>query len=69
LFYLHGCYKSHQDRLPPGQVLTRKLPVVGEKVSEPPVIDPATWRLEVAIPDRAIAEFTYHEVLQMAGKL
>ena len=55
----------HQDRLPPGQVLTRKFPVVGEKVSEPPAIDPGRWRLEVCASNRPVAGFTYDEVLQM----
>ena len=57
--------KSHQESLPPGQVLTRKFPVVGEKVAAPPLMDPAEWRLELATPDHSIAEFTYQQVLQM----
>ncbi len=38
---------SDERRLPPGQALTRKFPVVGEKESSPPVLDLAAWRLEV----------------------
>lgn len=57
--------KLHHDRLPPGQVLTRKFPVVGEKVSEPPAIDLSSWRLEVTGSGELIAEFSYHEILDI----
>lgn len=60
--------KSQQQRLPPGQVLTRKFPVVGEKVAEPPMIDPAVWRLELAITHHSIAEFNFPQVLKMPQK-
>jgi DMSO/TMAO reductase YedYZ molybdopterin-dependent catalytic subunit len=35
------------DRLPPGQALTRKYPVVGEKKPAPEALDPDRWRLIV----------------------
>jgi DMSO/TMAO reductase YedYZ molybdopterin-dependent catalytic subunit len=35
------------DRLPPGQALTRKYPVVGEKSPAPEALDPDRWRLVV----------------------
>ncbi len=38
---------SEAPRLPPGQALTRKFPVVGEKVPTPEALDLARWRLEV----------------------
>lgn len=35
-------------RLPPGQALTRKFPVVGERLPAAEALDLATWRLEIA---------------------
>ncbi len=35
------------QRLPPGQVLTRKFPVVGERMPAPEALDLGTWRLEI----------------------
>ncbi len=56
----------HQpDRLPPGQVLTRRLPVVGEKVSNPPVIDPESWNLEIAGPSGMLGNFSYRDIMAM----
>lgn len=39
---------SGEPRLPPGQALTRKFPVVGERAPAPGALDLATWRLEVS---------------------
>jgi DMSO/TMAO reductase YedYZ molybdopterin-dependent catalytic subunit len=38
---------SADDRVPPGQALTRKYPVVGEKSPAPQALDLGSWRLEV----------------------
>lgn len=35
-------------RLPPGQTLTRRFPVVGERAPPPEALDLAAWRLEVS---------------------
>src|ERR1041385_202709 len=45
---------SRPDRLPPGQVVTRKWPVL--HYSHVPVIDPARWRFEVSgLVDRPLS--------------
>ena len=38
---------SQKAKLPPGQIQTRKFPVVGEKVPLPEALDLSAWRLEV----------------------
>lgn len=52
-------------RLPPGQTLTRKFPLVGEKAPPPEALDLAAWRLGVdGLVERPLA-LTYPEVLAL----
>jgi DMSO/TMAO reductase YedYZ molybdopterin-dependent catalytic subunit len=53
------------DRVPPGQALTRKYPVVGEKSPAPEALDPDRWRLAVeGLIDPAF-EITFEELLSL----
>jgi len=57
------------DRVPPGQALTRKYPVVGEKSPAPQALDLAAWRLAVeGLIDRPFA-LTYGEILSLPQRL
>lgn len=53
------------SRLPPGQTLTRKFPVVGERAPAPGALDLGSWRLDV---DGLVArplELTWNEYLEL----
>ncbi|HEX3528475.1 MAG TPA: molybdopterin-dependent oxidoreductase [Thermoanaerobaculia bacterium] len=53
------------DRVPPGQALTRKYPVVGEKAPAPQALDLAAWRLAAeGLIDPPFA-LTYEEILSL----
>jgi len=53
------------DRVPPGQALTRKYPVVGEKSPAPQALDLDSWRLAVeGLIDPPFA-LTYEEILSL----
>lgn len=53
------------DRVPPGQALTRKYPVVGEKSPAPRALDLGSWRLVAeGLIDPPFA-LTYEEVLRL----
>jgi len=57
------------DRVPPGQALTRKYPVVGEKSPAPQALDLKSWRLAVeGLIDRTFA-LTYGEILSLPQRL
>lgn len=52
-------------RLPPGQALTQKFPVVGEKVPAPQALDLESWRLRVAGLVAQPQELSYGELLAL----
>ncbi|MCG8463044.1 MAG: molybdopterin-dependent oxidoreductase [Holophagales bacterium] len=49
-------------RLPPGQIETRKFPVVGEKAPSPHALDLGSWRLEIHGEVARPATLRWHEL-------
>ncbi|MDA0813506.1 MAG: molybdopterin-dependent oxidoreductase [Verrucomicrobia bacterium] len=54
------------QQLPPGQSITRKFPVVGEKAPPPEALDLAHWRLELGGQITSPVSLTYDAVMKVA---
>ena len=53
------------NRLPPGQVWTRRFPVVGEKASNASMAQPENWRLEFWLEQSLIGSFSHADLASM----
>ncbi len=56
---------SVEPRLPPGQAVTRKFPVVGERAPAAEALDLAAWRLEVSGAVAAPLVLTWSDYLEL----